>query len=182
MADLSSFDLSMMDTTAPDVCQLPAFEEILPTSTEIPTSTSHMDAVCTVSPPACPAPTETPAADGSCVLLLPPAEFEALVRASPELSREQLQVLRRDRRRALNRAYQQKSRARRAGRLEAAPKVLSRTQQFALEVRQLAQRHVGAFVEGQQFIAALEELTANLLEKEWARKKEKSIEKKNPLP
>jgi len=154
LADLSSFDLSVMDTTAPDVCQLPTFEEILPTVTTAP-------------PPVCPAPrTETPAADGSCVLLLPPAEFEALVRASPEFSREQLQVLRRDRRRALNRAYQQKSRARRAGRLEAAPKVLSRTQQFALEVRQLAQHHVGAFVEGQQFMAALEELSANFLEKE----------------
>jgi len=93
---------------------------------------ARLEAVSAVSPPS-----------ADSVLVLPPSSFRALVKSMPELSPEERRALGRDRRRALNRSYQQRSRQRKAAELDRAQHARDTLNVYASGVHELAHAHFG---------------------------------------
>ena len=98
------------------------------------------------------------------ILLLPPAEFDALLKQNPNLSCEEVAELRRRRRRALNRGYQQRTRTARATQLHVASQSLQRFHSFISSVRALAAHHLRSCPkEASAFLSDLDVLQVQLL-------------------
>ena len=76
------------------------------------------------------------------VLVLPPVAFRSLLREKGEaLTETEIDTLRKERRKALNRSYQQRSRSRKAALLAGADDMLDAHKQYAQEVKNLASLH-----------------------------------------
>lgn len=78
------------------------------------------------------------------ILELPPNAFRKLIKNMPDLRVAELTAMRKERRKILNRKYQQQSRSRKAALITAAGEQQSTLQLFALQVRQLAHEHLSS--------------------------------------
>lgn len=101
------------------------------------------------------------------LLVLPLPQFRSLLKEKgSELSVREMDVLRRERRRLLNRSYQQRSRSRKAAKLVEADEVVEAHEQYAAQVRALATTHLaGSSCDQsppvQAFLCALTQLEAH---------------------